>query len=55
VASIGYGVGLFGESIRLGLWSALELTAIGLIICGSAWLAQSPALRGRRSVMAARR
>jgi hypothetical protein len=55
VASIGYGVSLFGETIRLGFWSALEVMAIGLIICGSTWLAQSPALRGRRKIIAAER
>jgi drug/metabolite transporter (DMT)-like permease len=53
VASIGYGVGLFGETIRLGLWSALELLAIGLIVYGSARLAQSAPLRPQEGVMAA--
>jgi drug/metabolite transporter (DMT)-like permease len=53
VASIGYGVGLFGETIRLGLWSALELLAIGLIVYGSARLAQSAPLRPQKGVMAA--
>lgn len=52
VASIGYGVGLFGETIRLGFWSVLEVLAIGLIVYGSALLAQSPPLRGRAAVTA---
>jgi drug/metabolite transporter (DMT)-like permease len=53
VASIGYGVGLFGETIRLGFWSVLELLAIGLIVYGSARLAQSAPLRPQQGVMAA--
>jgi drug/metabolite transporter (DMT)-like permease len=53
VASIGYGVGLFGETIRLGFWSVLELMAIGLIVYGSARLAQSVPLRPQKDVMAA--
>ncbi|GLY73658.1 DMT family transporter [Actinoallomurus iriomotensis] len=52
VASIGYGVGLFGETIRLGAWSVLELFAVGLIVYGSTLLSQSPPLR-RQKVMAA--
>jgi drug/metabolite transporter (DMT)-like permease len=52
VASIGYGVGLFGETIRLGFWSVLEVMAIGLIIYGSARLAQSAPLRPQQEVMA---
>ncbi|WP_329261336.1 DMT family transporter [Actinoallomurus sp. NBC_01490] len=52
VASIGYGVGLFGETIRLGAWSVLEIFAIGLIVYGSTLLAQSPPFR-RHKVMAA--
>jgi drug/metabolite transporter (DMT)-like permease len=52
VASIGYGVGLFGETIRLGAWSLLEISAVGLIVYGSALLSQSPPLR-RHKVMAA--
>jgi drug/metabolite transporter (DMT)-like permease len=55
VASIGYGVGLFGETIRLGFWSVLELLAIGLIVYGSARLAQSAPLRPQGGVMAAER
>ena len=55
VASIGYGVGLFGETIRLGFWSVLELMAIGLIVYGSARLAQSAPLRPQEGVMAAER
>ncbi|MBX6768609.1 MAG: DMT family transporter [Actinomadura rubrobrunea] len=45
VASIAYGVGLFGESIRLGGWVALELLGIGLILYGSVRLTQSRPLR----------
>lgn len=43
IASIGYGVGLFGETIRLGPWVLLELIGLGLIVFGSLRLA--PALR----------
>jgi drug/metabolite transporter (DMT)-like permease len=50
VASIGYGVGLFGESIRLGPWVIVELVGIGLILYGSARLAQSPPLRRPQNV-----
>lgn len=52
VASIGYGVSLFGETIRLGVWSMLEVLAIVLILYGSALLAQSPPLRRRATVTA---
>jgi drug/metabolite transporter (DMT)-like permease len=45
VASIAYGVGLFGEGIRLGSWAALELLGVGLILYGSIRLAQSPPIR----------
>ncbi|GAA4103247.1 DMT family transporter [Actinomadura miaoliensis] len=45
VASIAYGVGLFGESIRLGGWVVLELLGIGLILYGSIHLAQTRPLR----------
>jgi drug/metabolite transporter (DMT)-like permease len=55
VASIGYGVGLFGETIRLGFWTVIELVGIGLIVYGSARLAQSPPLRRRQDVMPAER
>jgi drug/metabolite transporter (DMT)-like permease len=48
IASIGYGVGLFGETIRLGPWVILELLGIGLIVYGSLRLAQSPVLRRTR-------
>ncbi|GLZ12925.1 membrane protein [Actinomadura sp. NBRC 104425] len=40
VASIAYGVGLFGESIRLGGWAVPELLGIGLILYGSIHLAR---------------
>jgi drug/metabolite transporter (DMT)-like permease len=52
IASIGYGVGLFGESIRLGSWIPVELAGVGLIVYGSVRLAQSPPLH-RPQVMAA--
>lgn len=45
VASIGYGVGLFGERIRMGPWWVLEALGIGLILLGSVRLAQSPPIR----------
>jgi hypothetical protein len=45
IASIGYGVALFGETIRLGGWVVLELVGLGLIVYGSVRLAQSPPLR----------
>ncbi|WP_067184991.1 DMT family transporter [Microtetraspora niveoalba] len=45
VASIGLGVALFGESIRLGAWIVAELIGIGLIFYGSVRLAQSPLIR----------
>lgn len=45
VASIAYGVGLFGEEIRLGSWAVLELLGVGLILYGSIRLAQSPPIR----------
>jgi hypothetical protein len=50
VASIAYGVGLFGEDIRLGGWVALELLGVGLILYGSVRLAQSSPIRGRATV-----
>ncbi len=45
VASIALGVGLFGESIRLGAWVLLELLGVALIFFGSVRLAQSPQIR----------
>lgn len=54
IASIGYGVGLFDETIRLGPWVILELVGIGLIVYGSLRLAQSPVLR-RAQVRSAER
>jgi drug/metabolite transporter (DMT)-like permease len=45
VASIAYGVGLFGEEIRLDGWAVPEVLGIGLILYGSARLAQSPPIR----------
>lgn len=54
IASIGYGVALFGETIRLGSWVVLELCGIGLIVYGSVRLAQSPPLR-QPQIMAAKR
>jgi drug/metabolite transporter (DMT)-like permease len=53
VASIAYGVGLFGESIRLGFWSVLELLGVGLIAYGSVRLARTPPLRRHRDLSAA--
>ncbi|WP_433220105.1 DMT family transporter [Microtetraspora malaysiensis] len=47
VTSIGLGVALFGESIRLGGWIVLELLGVGLIFYGSVKLAQSPHIRGQ--------
>jgi drug/metabolite transporter (DMT)-like permease len=44
IASIGFGVGLFGETIRLGWWSLPELAGVALIVYGSVRLAQSPPL-----------
>ncbi|MDP9849764.1 DMT family transporter [Streptosporangium lutulentum] len=41
VSSIGYGVALFGEDIRLGPWVMLELLGLGLILYGSVRLARS--------------
>jgi drug/metabolite transporter (DMT)-like permease len=41
VSSIGYGVALFGENIRLGPWAALELLGVGLILYGSIRLSRS--------------
>lgn len=45
VSSIAYGVGLFGEEIRLGGWSVLEILGVGLILYGSIRLAQWAPLR----------
>ena len=42
VASIAYGVALFGESIRLGWWVVPELIGVALIFCGSILLSRSP-------------
>jgi multidrug transporter EmrE-like cation transporter len=53
VASIAYGVGLFGESIRLGFWSVLELLGVCLIAYGSVRLARTPPLRKHRDLRAA--
>ncbi|WP_433186073.1 DMT family transporter [Actinoallomurus sp. CA-150999] len=50
VASIAYGVGLFGEEIRLGGWAVAEVLGIGLILYGSARLAQSPPIRRHAQV-----
>lgn len=50
VASIAYGVGLFGEEIRLGAWSVLEVLGVGLLLFGSARLAQSPLVRQHAGV-----
>lgn len=50
VASIGYGVGLFGETIRWGPWWVLEALGIGLILYGSVRLAQSPPIRRHEHV-----
>ncbi len=50
VASIAYGVGLFGEEIRLGAWSVLEVAGVGLMLFGSARLAQSPLIRRHAEV-----
>lgn len=52
VASIAYGVGLFGEEIRLGAWSLLEVLGVGLMLFGSARLAQSPLVRKHAEVTA---
>lgn len=45
VASIAYGVALFGESIRLGWWVVPELIGVGLIFCGSILLSRSPLIQ----------
>jgi drug/metabolite transporter (DMT)-like permease len=52
VASIAYGVGLFGEEIRLGGWAVAEVLGVGLILYGSRLLAQSPPIRGHAEVNA---
>jgi drug/metabolite transporter (DMT)-like permease len=52
VASIAYGVALFGEQIRLGPWVLPELLGIGLILYGSVLLAQAPAIRRYAAVTA---
>ncbi|MFL6051904.1 MAG: DMT family transporter [Actinoallomurus sp.] len=49
VASIAYGVGLFGEEIRLGGWAVAEVVGVGLILYGSRLLAQSAPIRGEVS------
>ncbi|MCO5967555.1 DMT family transporter [Actinoallomurus soli] len=50
VSSIAYGVGLFGENIRLGGWVVLELLGVGLLLYGSRLLAQSPPVRDHPQV-----
>lgn len=45
VASIAYGVWLFGEMIRLDGWMVPELLGIGMIFYGSLRLARSPPIR----------
>ncbi|WP_187234156.1 DMT family transporter [Actinomadura sp. HBU206391] len=50
VASIAYGVGLFGEQIRLGAWVVPEVMGIGLILYGSVGLAQSAPIRRHEHV-----
>ncbi|GAA2076345.1 DMT family transporter [Actinomadura alba] len=50
VASIAYGVGLFGEEIRLEAWAVPEVVGVGLILYGSIRLAQSPPLRRHEPV-----
>ncbi|GAA0321460.1 DMT family transporter [Actinoallomurus spadix] len=50
VSSIAYGVGLFGEEIRLGGWVVLELLGVGLLLYGSRLLAQSPPVRDEPQV-----
>jgi drug/metabolite transporter (DMT)-like permease len=55
VASIAYGVGLFGEEIRLGGWAVAEVLGIGLILYGTARLAQSPPIRRHARVKPADR
>jgi drug/metabolite transporter (DMT)-like permease len=47
VTSIGLGVALFAEGIRLGAWIGLELLGVGLIFYGSLKLARSPHIRGQ--------
>lgn len=53
VASIAYGVGLFGEEIRLGAWSLLEVLGVVLMLFGSTRLAQSPLVRQHAEVKVA--
>lgn len=50
VASIAYGVGLFGEEIRLDAWAIPEVVGVGLILYGSARLAQSQPVRRQAEV-----
>ncbi|GHH63560.1 hypothetical protein GCM10017673_04690 [Streptosporangium violaceochromogenes] len=47
VASVVYGVALFGEDFRTGPWVVPELAGIGLIVYGSVLLAQSPPIRAQ--------
>lgn len=53
VSSIAYGVGLFGEEIRLGGWAVLEVLGVGLILYGSVRLTQSAPLRHHAEATAA--
>ncbi|GGL12900.1 hypothetical protein Sme01_20470 [Sphaerisporangium melleum] len=47
VASVLYGLMIFGEQLRLGGWLVLEALGAGMIIYGSFLLAQSPPLRAQ--------
>ncbi len=47
VASVLYGITIFGEEIRTGGWIALEAAGVGLILYGSILLAQGLAKRER--------
>lgn len=47
VASVVYGVVLFGEDFRTGPWIVPEPVGIGLIAYGSVLLAQSPPIRAQ--------
>jgi drug/metabolite transporter (DMT)-like permease len=52
VASTGYGVALFGEDIRTGVWVLPELVGIGVILLGSVLLSRSAAIRAHEVIRA---
>jgi drug/metabolite transporter (DMT)-like permease len=48
LVSIGYGVAMFHEQLRLGIWLVPELVGLALVIAGSAELARSPLVTGEK-------